>query len=212
MSNDDYKQTEFWKGEFGDYYVDRNDSIEKLNESYVKSTGISVEQIFRNFFDSMDRENTILELGCNIGLKLSILKKMGFKNLFGLEINKKAYEIAKRNNPEITFINSSIEYCDFHGKKFDVVFTAGVLIHIDPKILESAVKKMIDLTNQYIFGFEYYSDDLVQVEYREHSDVLWKQNFPNLFRKLYPKIQTVKEEKFYHANMDLWDIAYLLKI
>ena len=37
----------------------------------------------------------ILELGCNVGINLEILKKMGFNNLYGLEINNKAIEIAR---------------------------------------------------------------------------------------------------------------------
>ena len=204
------QQREFWLGQFGDSYMQRNSSIEKVNECYKKETGITVEQIFQTFFDKVDKKSKILELGCNIGLNLGILQRMGFTNLYGVELNEKSLDIAKKNNKNITFINSSIE--DFESDEtFDLVFTAGVLIHINPSILDSIIRKIINLTHRYIFGFEYYSDNLVEIKYRNYQNVCWKQNFPLLFKKLSPSLQVIKEEKFHYVNADLVDVAYLLQ-
>ena len=137
------QQREFWTGDFGTEYIERNKTIETVNELYKKQTGITVEKIFENFFEKIDRDCTIIELGCNVGLNLSVLNKIGFKNLTGLEINKSAFSIAKKNNPNISFINSSIE--DFEvTKTFDLVYTAGVLIHINPDTLPLIIKKLIN--------------------------------------------------------------------
>ena len=95
------EQRKIWKGSFGDEYVDRSTSIESVNKRFLESRGISLEDIIKYFFSDIDRNSAILELGCNVGLNLSILKKLGFKKLSGVEINKKAYEIASENNPEI---------------------------------------------------------------------------------------------------------------
>lgn len=203
-------QREFWLGEFGDSYMQRNNNIEKINDDYKKETGITVEQVFQKFFDKVDKNSKILELGCNIGLNLGMLQKMGFTNLCGVELNEKALVIAKKNNKNITFINSSIE--DFESDEtFDLVFTAGVLIHINPSILDSVIRKVTNLTHRYIFGFEYYSDNLVEIKYRNHQNTCWKQNFPLLFQKLSPSLQVIKEEKFHYKNSNLIDVAYLLQ-
>ncbi|MBI1829461.1 MAG: methyltransferase domain-containing protein [Thaumarchaeota archaeon] len=204
-------QRNFWAGEFGNSYIDRNYSTEEMNQLYKERTGFTFEQILKNFFIDIDKNSKILELGCNIGLVLSSLKKMGFANLYGLELNKKSFEIAKENNPNITFINSSMEDYDSKGEHFDLVYTSGVLIHIHPDALNAIIHKIVSLTNEYIFGFEYYSDSLVEVKYRGHSNVLWKQNFPLLFTKLYPSMTKIKEKKIYYKNEDLCDVAYLLK-
>lgn len=188
--------------------MERNKSINSNNQLYKEQ--ISVEQIFTEFFDNIDKRNKILELGCSIGLKLSLLHKMGFSNLYSVEINRKAFEIAQKNNPDITFYNSSIEDFDQNNETYDLVFTSGVLIHINPKILNSIVDKIINLTKKYIFGFEYYADKLEEVEYRGHSDVLWKQNYPLLFTKRSASIKAVKSRKFFYKNSNLCDIAYLL--
>ena len=137
-SND---QHNFWLGSFGDEYIQRTGSLEKLNSIYFNLTGTSLSKIFENFFSDFDKDMTILELGCNVGIKLEILKNMGFSNLTGLEMNPKALDIAKKNNPEINFINSSIEDFDPNGKTFDLVFTYGVLIHQHPSNLESIISK-----------------------------------------------------------------------
>ncbi len=204
-------QRKFWSEDFGENYITRNMTMEEVNDLYKKQTGVTVEKIFQDFFSDIDKKSSILELGCNIGLNLSTLHKMGFSNLYGLEINKKAIGIAKKNNPEVEFINSSIEEFDPKGKKYDLVYTAGVLIHINPTALKAVVDKMLSLTKEYIFGFEYYSDELIEIKYRGHANVCWKQNFPLLFKKAMPTLQTMKEEKFHYKDEDLYDIAYLLK-
>ena len=136
---------------------------------------------------------------------------MGFTNLYGLEINKNSVKIAQENNPMVTFFNSSIEEFEF-DEKYDLVYTAGVLIHINPEIMDFVINKIINMTNQFIFGFEYFSDELVEIEYRGNAKVCWKQNFPHLFKKSLPSIITVMEEKFtYINNENMKDVAYLLR-
>jgi len=76
-----------------------------------------------------------------VGIKLEILKEMGFSKLNGLEMNPKAIKIAQKNHPEINFINSSIEEYDSKGKTFDLVFTYGVLIHQHPAVVEPIIQK-----------------------------------------------------------------------
>jgi len=205
------EQRKFWLSKFGENYINRNKSMDEVNQFYEQQTGTTKEQIFQNFFDGIERKSKILELGCNIGLNLSILRKMGFKNMYGIELNKKAIEIGKKENPDVTFIHSSIEEFDPKGKKYDLVFTAGVLIHIHPSSLHSIIKKIVNLTKEYIFGFEYYADRQVEIAYRGSSNVCWKQNFPLLFKKLFPSIKTVKEEKIHYKKENLCDIAYLLR-
>ena len=189
------KQQDFWEGDFGDSYIKRNSSLDQVNEIYKKQTGITQEEIFKEFFEPFKRDISIIELGCNIGLKLSILKKMGFVNLTGVEINKNALKEAQQNNPEINFIQSSIEEFNPNQEKFDLVFTSGVLIHISPLSINQIIKKIINLSRNHIFGFEYFSENLVEINYRENQESLWKQNFPALFQKQSPDLQLIKDKK-----------------
>jgi pseudaminic acid biosynthesis-associated methylase len=204
-------QRDFWRGEFGNSYADRNISVEETNQIYKERTGITFEDVFKKIFSNIDKNAKILELGCNVGLKLSILQKLGFTNLTGVEINEKAFKIAKENYPNIKFHNSSIEEFNSKGEQFDLVYTSGVLIHINPKALPEVIKKIISLSKEYIFDSEYYSDELVEVNYRGHEETLWKQNFPQLFLNEDSKLKIIKQEKIYWKNEDLCDIICLLR-
>lgn len=204
------QQREFWMGDFGTKYIERNKTMETVNELYKKQTGITVEEIFKNFFENINLDNRIIELGCNVGLNLSVLHKMGFKNLTGVEINKSAFSLAKKNNPDISFINSSIENFDVE-EKYDLVYTAGVLIHINPDTLPLIIKKMDELSKKYIFGFEYFSDHLEEIKYRDHQNTCWKQNFPQLIKNFNPSYRTIREEKFQYKEENISDIAYMLE-
>ena len=87
---------------------------------------------------------SILELGCNIGLKLEYLKQLGFENLTGLEINKDTVNQASKRNTDIKFIHGTIE--DFVPESsYDLVFTSETLIYISPeniKFISDKIQRM----------------------------------------------------------------------
>jgi pseudaminic acid biosynthesis-associated methylase len=203
-------QQEFWKGDFGADYRNRIQTLESYNQFYEENVGFSEEELWKKHFSKFDRNMKILELGSNVGVKLSILKKMGFNNLTGVEINKKTYEIAKQNDPSINWINSSIDSFE-PNEKFDLVFTSLVLIHINPKAVNSIIKKMIKISKKYLFGFEYFANELTEIPYRGHRNVMWKQNFPHLFKELEPSLKEIIVEKIPYKNNDLQDVMYLFE-
>jgi pseudaminic acid biosynthesis-associated methylase len=209
-NNSNLDQQNFWKGEFGEEYRKRCNTVEYQNSSYKQRTGITEEEAFLKIFKGIDKKSRILEVGCNIGLKLSILEKMGFENLFGLEINENSFKIAKKLNPKIKFFNSSIEEFET-SEKFDFIYTATVLVHINPSIMELIMSKMINLTKKYIGGLECFSENITEVKYRNNSNTLWKQNFPENFKKISSELKSTYEEKIPYYENNLVDIVYLLE-
>ena len=79
------EQRKIWMGRFGDDYIDRSLSVESVNKRFIEQKGISLENIITNFFSDIDRNCSILELGCNVVLNLSILKKWDSKNYLVLK-------------------------------------------------------------------------------------------------------------------------------
>jgi len=77
--------------------------------------------------------------------------------------------------------------------------------------LSQLYKKIIDLYHNFIFGYEYFSENLVEIKYRENNNVMWKQNFPKLFQKLDPNLKLLKEEKIQYKNSKIFDKAYLFQ-
>ena len=205
------KEENFWWSKFGENFLERNKSYEEINKYFNLEVGINVDEPFQKKISGLNRDISILELGCNVGVKLEILKNMGFKNLTGIDINANALKEGKRRNPDIEFIESTIEGLDTDSRKYDLVFTSVGLIHQNPKTLDLIIKKIIEISKKYIFGYEYFSENLQDIEYRGNKGVLWKQNFPELFKKIEPSLKLIKLEKYEYLKKDLTDVAYLFE-
>lgn len=75
---------------------------------------------------------SILELGCNVGSNLYHLRKAGYRNLSGVEINLQALKLMKQNFPDmqVTTYEGSIEDRIKELPEYDLIFTIAVLEHI----------------------------------------------------------------------------------
>ena len=156
--------------------------------------------------------NRILEVGCNVGNQLLLLKKMGYPNLWGIELQDYAVEIARKRTSGINIVKSSAFDIPFKDSYFDLVFTSGVLIHISPDDIDKALDEMYRCTNKYIWGFEYYSGGYQMVNYRGSNNLLWKTDFAKLFLDRFPDLKLVREERYpYLEDKTLVDQVFLLK-
>ncbi len=205
-------QEEVWFGKFGKEYTDRNNfDIDQLNELYMKNYGITREQMNLEFINNLERSSKILEVGANSGNQLALLQKMGFTNLYGIEINAYAVELAKKRLRGINIIQGSAFDIPFKDDYFDLVFTAGVLIHISTSDVVKIMDEIYRCSKQFIWGFEYYSETTEEVNYRGQTNLLWKANFSHIFLNRYQNLKHVKEEKYKHLDSENIDSMYLLK-
>ena len=136
---------------------------------------------------------------------------IGIIILIGASTSNVIFGVLKLRYPEINFIHSTIDNLILKGNKYDLVFTSLVLIHQNPQLVNSVISKIVGISKKYIFGYEYFSDNLTEIEYRGHKNVLWKQNFVELFKKNHPSLKLVKEQKYHYLKNDLVDIAYLFE-
>jgi pseudaminic acid biosynthesis-associated methylase len=63
------------------------------------------------------------------------------------------------------------------SQKFDLTFTKGVLIHINPDMLHKVYQNLYDLSDRYIMVCEYYNPAPVSIEYRGNKERLFKRDF-----------------------------------
>ena len=59
----------------------------------------------------------------------------------------------------------------------DLVFTAGVLIHIAPDDLGRATGEIVRVARKYVLCIEYFSHTAVEVSYRGQMGLLFKRDF-----------------------------------
>ncbi|WP_281883041.1 pseudaminic acid biosynthesis-associated methylase [Paenibacillus sp. YYML68] len=205
-------QMDFWNGQFGSEYTDRNTySYEELDGFYKAQFGVTRTEMNQEFLGGLSLATT-LEAGCNVGNQLRCLQAMGFNGLYGIELQQYAVEKSKQLSRGINIIQGSLFDIPFKDSYFDMVFTSGVLIHISPDDIYKAIDEMYRVSNRYIWGFEYYAEAGYQeVQYRGNEDKLWKTNFMQLFLDRYPNLQVVKEKIYKYVQSDLVDQMYLLE-
>jgi len=212
MSEPVTAQMKKWKGKFGNEYTKRNAfNSKELDELYDKNYGITRSKLNEVFVGNLNRSINVLEVGSNVGSQLLSLQKMGFENLYGIEINKYAVESAKANTKRINIIQGSAYDIPFKKGYFDIVFTSGVLIHIAPSDIQKLLKEIYRCSNTYIWGFEYYADRYTEVKYRGHDALLWKTNFVQLYLDLFDDLELIKEKRVKYLQDDNVDTMFLIR-
>ena len=69
------KQTDFWEGNFGKEYTDRNTrNFEEWDVFYKKNWGISKLEMNNQCIASIPKDAKILKVRCNTGMQLEGLK------------------------------------------------------------------------------------------------------------------------------------------
>ncbi|MBI5858608.1 MAG: class I SAM-dependent methyltransferase [Sphingobacteriales bacterium] len=127
VSTDDVKKST--------YFANRNVN-EELYSDY------RLPRYLSPYFSENDKQLNILDIGCGLGQLLSNLKKKGFKNLNGVDINEESISACKKNGLEVEKINDIREFALQSGKKFDRVVMSHVLEHIDK---ESIIDTLIHI-------------------------------------------------------------------
>jgi pseudaminic acid biosynthesis-associated methylase len=205
-------QESFWKGDFGKEYTDRNTRDLKEWEKFYQDTwGITKREINEKLFGHLPKDIKILEVGSNTGMQLNCLQEMGFKNLYGIELQSYAVEKSKQFTNGINIIQGSGFNIPFKDGYFDMVCTNGVLIHIHPEDHQRIMSEMVRCSNSYIMGFEYYAPETTDVNYRGNTGFLWKADFSKIFSTNFPELKELKRDYYKYVNDDNVDCAYLLQ-
>jgi len=136
---------------------------------------------------------------------------MGYKNLYGIEPQEYAVELSKKATKNINIIKGDVFNIPFKDNFFDLVFTSGVLIHINPHDVKRALREIYRCSKKYIWGFEYYADKYTEILYRGQKNLLWKANFLKIYQDIFPDLKVVKMKFLKYLDNDNIDLMFLLK-
>jgi pseudaminic acid biosynthesis-associated methylase len=205
-------QTAVWKGDFGRAYTDRNTlDPEALDDLCRKNYGISRTEINQTALQGIASHASFLEVGCNAGNQLALLGQMGYSNLSGVELQPYALEIARRRLPGVGLAQGSALAIPHGDSAFEVVFTSGVLIHISPDDLPRALEQIYRCARTYIWGMEYFWPEVTEVNYRNHSGLLWKMDYARRYLESFPDLELVREQRLPYLENANVDSVFLLR-
>lgn len=184
-------QEEFWAGEFGADYIDRN------NSPQILASNLS---LFSHALKCAGRVESCLEFGSNIGMNLKALQLL-YPNIHlqSVEINPDAATQVKTLIGENNVFQGSIfEYPI--AEKVELTLIKGVLIHIEPDMLDNVYEKLYQASSRLILICEYYNPTPVSIPYRGHSDRLYKRDFAGEMLDKYSDLSLLDYGFTYHRD------------
>jgi pseudaminic acid biosynthesis-associated methylase len=169
----------FWRGAFGDDYVERNRDARFVAGNLA---------LFSKVLARTGPLESAVEFGCNVGLNLQALAALqpGCR-LTGVEINARAARAARAWGGATIVEDSFLDAvpCTPHT----MAFTKGVLIHIDPARLPEAYDRLVAGAQKYVFVAEYYNPTPMTVSYRGHDERLFKRDFAGELLERHPELR-----------------------
>ena len=200
------EQEKFWRGEFGNEYVDRNNSLREVSGNVA---------LFSEIMKRTSNVHSMIEFGSNIGENLKAIRIL-FPDIecSAIEINHRAAEILRNDSffTDKVHVNET-SILEYEAKeKYDFVLIKGVLIHINPDMLEDVYQKLYDSSNRYICIAEYYNPSPVAIDYRGNADRLFKRDFAGEFMDRYSDCTLIDYGFTYHRdpNFSFDDITWFL--
>ena len=184
------EQEKFWRGDFGNQYVERN-----VGQPLVAAN----LALFAKALARAGRIENVVELGTNAGNNLQALHQLLPRcELFGVEINANACAQAQALDIAQIWHGSLFDFP--RERTFDLTLSKGVLIHLAPELLPAAYAQLYALSRRYILIAEYYNPSPVEVSYRGNSGKLFKRDFAGEMLDRHDDLQLVDYGFGYHRD------------
>ncbi|WP_133511735.1 pseudaminic acid biosynthesis-associated methylase [Candidatus Thiosymbion oneisti] len=161
-------QEQFWAKTYGDEYTKRN-----MDSRLIVNNVAFFLRILRR----TGPLKSVIELGANIGFCLRALRSLlPDTELSALEINESAADVLESWGEVTRVYRQSL--LEFEPNRcWDLAFTKGVLIHINPEKLSVAYDKLYASSGKYVLVAEYYNPKPVTIPHQGHTDTLFKRDF-----------------------------------
>ena len=169
-------QEVFWSEQYAEDYIKKNTEFD---------SGLAL-QAWEKMLASTSGITSLLECGCNIGRNIDSLDRLlpsASKSI--IEISKPAFDCVSSRHALAQKFNGSILESSLEGS-FDLVYTMGVLIHINPDELIANLQKAYNYSNKYLLFGEYFNRTPTMIEYQGQKNRLFKRDFGKLVIENFP--------------------------
>ena len=117
------------------FYLNNKDITEDVYIKHCKGFEKKLSSLL-----SGPKDKKLLDLGCGCGFLVYFLKRKGFKDVTGIDLNEKLISIAKSRVDAQFIVGNGIEHLRKHGLRYDIVFLWNVLEHISKEQIIDSLK------------------------------------------------------------------------
>lgn len=196
-------QLEAWTSSFGEAYTDRNAlPADEADEILGRQYGLeSKATLFREMLAPRLAAGRALEVGCNVGNQLHILRKaVPQLDVYAVEPQPYALRLAKQRIVEAHPVPGTAFDIPFRDGYFDLVMTNRVLIHVSPADLDRAMAEIHRCSRRFIWCCEYFAEEEEGVPYHGQQGLLWKMDYARRYLELFPDLRPVEVRYYQHKD------------
>ena len=156
----------------------------KLWNNYTDDNEEGIQQELSKFIYHLSvglGAKNICECGCNIGNNLSSFPNNS--DVYGVDLNAYALEKAKKRYPAFHFKQANISNTSYPDSSFDLVFTRGVLIHVQKNEVDDVLNELLRISRKWILNLEYFGDDGKMIKWKRGDDLVWYRNMSERWSK-----------------------------
>jgi len=169
--------------------------LHSIHESKENQRRISAEKIFHLLF-KFYKPNSILDVGCGIGTWLSVARKFGVENIYGIEgpwLNPKQLRI----EPEYVTIQDLENPFNLH-RSFDLVISLEVAEHLSPNVASTFIDTLVSHGDIILFS--------AAIPYQGgHNHI--NEQFPSYWADLFAKFDFIPLD---FIRRQIWDDESIL--
>jgi spore coat polysaccharide biosynthesis protein SpsF len=191
-------QERAWFGKHGFRYI-----IHHMGEDWEK-TRLPIWQLILPLIPDV---TSVCEFGANIGANMKAIRHLRPDLIVhGVEVNPVACRLLRGEGFDAKQDSIAEVALD---RKFDIVFSRGVLIHIKPSDLHKAMRNMAKHSSRYVMIYEHYSEAMKSLDGyakavakttgEESEGYQFWGDFPNEFKKLHPDWKHIRSG----VNLDI---------
>ena len=183
----DTEQLQFWRGDFGNDYIDRNSATAGQLRARVALWARVMNRVVGT------PPKSILEVGSNIGNNLRALRTLTGAEMYALEPNADARRSLIDDGvvPAANAMDGFAASIPMPDDAVDMAFTSGVLIHIHPDDLLASIREIHRVARRHVICIEYFSDKPEMIPYRGHDDRLFKRDFGSYYLDNFSDLRVV---------------------
>lgn len=186
------KLEELWAGDFGRAYIERN-----------KNASNGRDQFWTQFLKKYPVRD-VLEVGCNIGGNLRwIAGVLPPSQVHGIDVNAEAVRELASAVPGIQVRHAVARELPYPDGRFELVFTAGVLIHQPEEALSKVMTEIVRCSKRYVLALEYFAAETTEVFYRGQTGALFKRDYGRLYAERFPELRLIQKSVL--GKSEGWD-------